>query len=173
MRRRLRWALALAVAVSTATAVLVGLGLEASANPGTVLKFETMAAVSGPYVGATNPIRGVPGGGLPWIISGATGRLDADGSLTVHVRGLVLAERAPVPPNLQGTNPVPDFKGVVSCQSVSNGQAVVTNVSTGLFPASTSGDSHIDAQVALPKPCFAPIIFVTSPTGAWFATTGA
>jgi hypothetical protein len=26
--------------------------------------------------------------------------------------------------------------------------------------------------VALPSPCFAPIIFVTSPTSAWFAVTG-
>jgi hypothetical protein len=173
MKSRLRWALGLALAACTVTALVVGLGVEASADPGTVLKFETMAPVSGPYVGTANPIRGVPGGGLPWIISGANGRLDADGNLMVHVRGLVLARQAPVPLNLQGTNPVPNFKGVVSCQSVSDGQAVVTNVSTGPFPASSDGDSHIDAQVALPKPCFAPIVFVTSPTGAWFATTGA
>ena len=58
--------------------------------PPVALGFETMAAVSGPYVGAANPIRNIAGGGLPWIISSAQGELRADGELTVSVRGLVL-----------------------------------------------------------------------------------
>jgi len=29
-----------------------------------------------------------------------------------------------------------------------------------------------DTMVGLPQPCIAPIVFVTSPTGAWFAATG-
>src|SRR5579864_1938621 len=61
------------------------------------LGFDTMAAVSGPYVGSANPIRDIPGGGLPWIISSATGELRSDGQLTVSVRGLVLAPAEPVP----------------------------------------------------------------------------
>ncbi len=64
------------------------------------LGFETMAAVSGPYVGAANPIRDIAGGGLPWIISSGQGELRADGALTVSVRGLVLAPAEPVPGNL-------------------------------------------------------------------------
>ena len=51
------------------------------------LGFETMAAVSGAYVGAPNPIRTIPGGGLPWIISSAQGELRVEGELTVSVRG--------------------------------------------------------------------------------------
>jgi hypothetical protein len=43
---------------------------------------------------------------------------------------------------------------------------------TDLFPASPAGDSHIRDTVALPSPCVAPIVFVTSPTGAWFSATG-
>src|SRR5258708_24040319 len=82
------------------------------------LGFETMAAVSGPYVGAANPIRNIAGGGLPWIISSAQGELRADGELTVSVRGLVLAQAEPVPGNLQGVNPAPTFHTVVSCQTV-------------------------------------------------------
>ena len=35
-----------------------------------------------------------------------------------------------------------------------------------------TGDAKIDAKVALPSPCFAPIVFVTSGGGSWFAVTG-
>jgi hypothetical protein len=43
------------------------------------------------------------------------------------------------------------------------------NVSTGLFAASTAGDSTIDDTVVLPSHCSHPILFVTSPGGSWFA----
>ncbi len=33
-----------------------------------ILAFKTMVPVTGPYVGMTNPIRTVPGGGRPWQI---------------------------------------------------------------------------------------------------------
>ena len=69
------------------------------------LGFETMAAVSGPYVGAANPIRDIAGGGLPWILSSAQGELRADSALTVSVRGLVLAQAEPVPGNSRARIP--------------------------------------------------------------------
>ena len=56
-----------------------------------LLGFETMAGVTGPYVGATNPIRGISGGGLPWSIAQGAGELQANGHLEVQVHGLVLA----------------------------------------------------------------------------------
>jgi hypothetical protein len=90
----------------------------------------------------------------------------------VKVRGLVLARRAPVPANLQGTNPVPQFKAIVSCVTADGAAVTTINVETDLFPASPAGDSHIRDTVALPSPCVAPIVFVTSPTGAWFSATG-
>jgi len=170
--RKNRW-LAAAGAVALAGVVSV-VGVAASAStPGTVMKFDTMAPVTGPYVGAANPIRNVPGGGLPWMIRAATGSLKSNGHLLVHVRGLVLAEEAPVPPALQGTNPIPDFEAIVSCQSIgTDGSAVSTNVATGQFAASADGNADINATVNLPSPCIAPIVFVASPTGAWFAATG-
>lgn len=146
-----------------------------SRGPATIAKFSTMTPVTGPYVGATNPIRGVPGGGLPWIITAATGSLKSDGHLRVRVRGLVLADQAPVPPALQGVNPFADFQAIVSCQTIgAGGTATITNVSTAEFPASTTGNSNIKATLTLPQPCIAPIVFVTSPgAGAsWFAATG-
>ena len=79
----------------------------------------------------------------------------------------------PVPPTLQGTNPVPQFDAIVSCQTISAaGAATVTNVSTAAFPASTVGNADINATVSLPHPCIAPIVFVASPVFGWFAATG-
>ncbi len=138
-----------------------------------ILEFGTMAAVTGPFVGMANPIRGVNGGGLPWQIASAEGQLESDGQIEVQVRGLVLFNGAPVPPNLRGVNPITNFKAIVSCLTIDQfGAAATKNVSTGLFPASSAGDADIEATVSLPSPCFAPIIFVTSPGGSWFAVTG-
>lgn len=175
--RKIRWLLATTGAAALASVVSVASMLAvtapASADPGTILKFDTMTPVTGPYVGTANPVRAVPGGGLPWMITAGTGSLKRDGHLLVKVRGLVLADQPLVPPALRGINPIPDFRAIVSCQSISTGgTATITNVSTAEFPASTAGNSNIDATVSLPKPCIAPIVFVTSPGGMWFAATG-
>lgn len=155
---------------------MVALGLMVSpaesSNGHKVLDFHTMAAVSGPFVGSANPIRGVNGGGFPWQIDAGKGRLSSSGELKVTVRGLVLLEAAPVPEALQGTNPIPNFQAIVSCLTISDGNAATVNVATGPFAASTTGDSEISAHVNLPSPCFAPIVFVGPSGTTWFATTG-
>jgi hypothetical protein len=59
----------------------------------------------------------------------------------------------------------------VSCLTTASpdtGQTVFTDP----MPASPAGNARIRAHLALPKPCVAPVVFVTSPTNAWFATTG-
>jgi hypothetical protein len=150
---------------------VLGLGVAfaamAGGNSAKVLKFERMAPVVAPFTGATNPIRGINGGGVPWSIESGTGFLRADGRLHVEVQGLIIPAR--------GNNPVSAFRGVVNCltpESPTNGVNLVTDP----FPATTTGDSTIDAMVDLPETCVAPIVFVTngtgSPPGAWFATTG-
>ena len=137
-----------------------------------ILDFDVMAGVSAPFTGSTNQVRNLSGGGLPWEIDQGKGTLRRDGRLKVEVQGLVLARRAPVPANLQGTNPIASFKAIVSCLTVTGGSTVPTTVETDLAPATTTGDAEIEATVDLPSPCFAPIVFVTSPTGQWFAVTG-
>jgi len=122
------------------------------------------------FTGSTNPIRGINGGGIPWMISSGSGELKANGRLEINVQGLVLAAGANA-----GSNPVASFQAIVSCLG---GDGSVQNVTTGPFPATTGpasaggGNAKIEADLALPQPCIAPIIFVTSPGGAWFATTG-
>jgi len=174
--RKIVWLLA-AVGGAALVSVATMQAVAASAGPGpaTVLKFSTMTPVTGPYVGTANPIRGEPGGGLPWLITAGTGSLKRDGHLLVRVRGLVLAKQAPVPTALQGINPFPDFRALVSCQSIGAGNtATIANVSTGDFKADTAGNSMINARISLPRPCIAPVIFVTGPTGSdfWFSVTG-
>ncbi len=153
--------------------MVVGLGLfvlgidvaAAGENPD-ILKFETMVGVSGPFIGMTNSIRGVPGGGAAWVVSGgAEGELKQDGQLRVEVRGLVLVSTL--------MNPVANFRGLVSCLAIGDdGEVAIVNTSTEDFPADMDGNSDIESTVDLPTPCFAPIIFVTSPAGSWFSVTG-
>jgi len=164
----------LAAAIVAALVVLLGVALQSTASGSggkDVLEWDVMAPVDGPFVGAGTPVRGLAGGGLPWQIDRARGELRSDGRLEVRVEGLVLARKAPVPPNLQGTNPIPQFRAVVSCltpASPVNGE----NVATDPFPASPQGDARVRTTIALPDPCIAPIVFVTSPTEQWFAVTG-
>jgi hypothetical protein len=129
-----------------------------------ILKFHTMAPVTGAFVGKTGtPIRGIHGGGLPWAIDTADGALSPDGRLRVRVRGLVLAGG---PPAIIGTNPIPTFRAILSFE---NADPILTDP----VPASTTGDAEIDTFVSVPHPGFAPIIFVGPGTAlAWFAVTG-
>ena len=168
---------------AVAIAAVLALASMVSADAQRVLRFETMAPVTGPYVGTDALNRGVVGGGLPWQIASAEGELDASGELEVSVTGLVLAARAPVPPQLQGVNPIATFRATVSCQSIdpNTGAATVVNVTTDAFPATTGpaaaggGNARIEATVSLPHPCIAPIVFVRNGAGAgggWFAATG-
>jgi hypothetical protein len=142
-----------------------------------VLDAKVLAPVTEPYTGSANSIRGVAGGGLPWELESGSADLRAGGRLHVEVEGLVLARRAPVPADRQGTNPFAQFKAVVSCLTTPDGTTATTdNISTAGFDATPTGDGELDTSVSLPSPCFAPIVFVTAPTGtptgAWFAITG-
>lgn len=135
-----------------------------------ILEFDTMVGIPQAFTGTQMPIRGINGGGIPWMLRAASGELKADGHLRIQVRGLVLAAG----PNA-GSNPIASFRGLVSCLQ-SDGS--VANLMTDPFPATTGpasdggGDAKIEAQLTLPQPCIAPLIFVTSPGGAWFASTG-
>jgi hypothetical protein len=137
-----------------------------------VLKFNSMVGVPQGLTGAQSqiPLRGINGGGLPWAIGEASGELRANGHLEISVQGLVLAAGANT-----GSNPIASFRALVSCV---NSDGTVTNILTEPFPATTGpasaggGNAEIETDVALPQPCIAPIIFVTSPAGSWFATTG-
>jgi hypothetical protein len=157
--------------VAVVLVLILAVGLIAQAPAGDVnakvLEFKTMAGVVPPYTGPANPIRGVAGAGAPWRIDGANGKLRANGDLVLEVAGLVLTST--------GLNPQVAFRAVVSCQSIESGAAVIVNRVTAPFPATPSGDAEFEGNVALPSPCFAPIVFVTTGAGdppRWFSVTG-
>jgi hypothetical protein len=140
--------------------LFVGGGAVVSAHSShDVLVFGSMTPVTGSAVGAVND-RGITGGGKPWVITSGRGEVDRDGSVHVAVSGLVI----PVAP-FNGTNPVPAFGATVSCITPHG----IVNLRTGTAPATPAGDATIVGAVSLPHPCKDPILFVTSPGGAWFA----
>jgi hypothetical protein len=157
------------------SAFFAGSATSATAKELKILEFDTMVGVPRPYTGSTNPIRGLSGGGLPWVVGSAHGELTLSGKLEVTVQGLLIDPNDPaaITAGRAGTNPSPTFKAIVSCLSKdSNGNPTTVNVSTTTFPADAAGNSTIVAQVTLPQPCIAPIVFVTSAGNAWFAATG-
>ena len=109
------------------------------------------------------------------VIGSANGELKANGKIEVNVRGLVIDPNDPaaIAAGRAGTNPSPSFIAIVRCLSKDAvGAATTVNVQTKPFPATSNGNSKIEDTVSLPQPCIAPIIFVASPGGAWFAATG-
>jgi hypothetical protein len=138
--------------------------IPAAAKDQTILEFDSMVGLPQAFTGNQNPIRGINGGGLPWNIGPSSGELKANGKLEISVRGLVFAAG----PNT-GKNTVPSFRAIVSCLTADGG---VQNVTSDPFPADSAGNANIETSLALPEPCIAPLIFVTSPGGAWFATVG-
>ena len=151
---------------------LASASLVTAKSPAKMLEWGTMVGVPAGLTGAQSqtPLRGLSGGGIPWMLTRGQGTLSTSGHLKVEVEGLVLAAGASA-----GTNPITSFRALVSCVK---SDGTFQNILTDAFPATTGpasaggGDADIETDVTLPAPCIAPIVFVTSPGGAWFASTG-
>jgi len=142
-----------------------------SAKGPKILKFDTMVGVPAGLTGTQSlvPLRDIRGGGAAWVIAEASGELRANGHLEITVEGLVLAATGINPPTITS------FRGLVSCLK---SDGTFENILTDPFPATTGpassggGNATIEADLTLPQPCIAPIIFVTNAGGSWFAATG-
>lgn len=135
-----------------------------------LLEFNTMTGVTAGLV-APASLRDIVGGGLPWSIAGASGELRSDGKLELVISGLVFAAG----PNA-GANTLDAMRAVVSCVQADGS---VANVATAPFPVTVGplnqggGDAAVEARLALPGPCLAPVVFVTNAAAnRWFAVTG-
>jgi len=166
----------LAPVLGVVAALLAAAAAPAAATSGTqvLVSFDRAFGNTAPFVGAAGAVRGVGAAGLPWAVREAHATVLTDGQLFVSVRGLVLADDPSVPAALRGVNPVPAFAAIVSCLTPAAGGGITTtNVITGNVAAGPAGDADIFQQLALPSPCVAPVVMVTSPNGgAWFAATG-
>jgi len=149
----------------------------------TLMEFNIMHGAPRPYAGtgATNAIRGIAAGGLPWVLTAANGELKGSGHLEIRVKGLVFDPNDPavIAAGRAGINPFPSFVAVVSCLSVDNaGLAVTVNVASPSFPATTGpatsggGNASFEGNLSLPSPCLAPIVFIGPNSTTWFAVTG-
>ncbi|MFO0753097.1 MAG: hypothetical protein U0411_07230 [Thermodesulfovibrionales bacterium] len=138
-----------------------------------ILIFHTMSGVDGLFVKEENPVREVVGDELPWEIQFVWGKLNTIGHLEILVKGLVFKDDPSVPAELRGINDETEFRGLVSCLTEENGSVVTKNVTTQGFPATTEGDSFINADIELPRPCVAPLIMILAGSeDKWFAMTG-
>jgi hypothetical protein len=173
VRSRIRLIAGATLVVASVIAGTAGVTL-ASGHDQTVYRADVMVGVSAPYTGATGTaIRDIHGGGAPWVIADADIRLRASGRIDVEVEGLVIDPAFPVAA-IAGTNPVASQKVIVSCLSKdATGAATTVNVSSDTFTVDPAGNGEARLMVDLPHPCFAPVVFVASAGGAWFAVSGA
>ncbi len=136
----------LALAVVPASSALASGGDDGheAGRHGLLLKSSLAGSlVSDPVVFGAKP------GGAPWVLDEGSARVDAAGHLEVEVEGLVI-------PAL-GKNPVPRISASLAC----NGAVVATTASV---PFSTAGDAEIQATVAVPARCIAPVVML-NPNG--------
>ena len=126
-----------------------------------------MMPVTGPYTRTANPIRGVPGGGLPWIITAGNSALKSDGRLLEHVRGLVLADQARFRPRCRApTRSRSSTPSSAARPSAPPERPPSPTSAPPRFPASTVGNADINATVSLPHPCIAPSCSWPRPSSA-------
>jgi hypothetical protein len=152
------------------SAFLAGSTTSVTAKEPKILEFDTMFGVPSALTGAQSQaaLRGLNGGGVPWTLTSAHGELTASGHLEIEVVGLVLTST--------GINPAAVFRARVSCVKADG--TFDNSMLTDAFPATTGhvsaggGNARIEADVTLPQPCIAPIVFVTNNGGSWFAATG-
>lgn len=173
----------LAALVAASIPALAVIPFASSSSGEALFEFDEMVAVDGAFVGTDNPIRGINGGGLAWLIDEGEARLDTDGELRVEVEGLVLA--------VSGANPVQMFFATLSClESDGSGTTVdVANTDTATVPADAEGDAEIRENIGPLSTCVAPIVFVRGdlssipgnpfgnpvgpdPADPWFAISG-
>lgn len=153
------WRKFMVAAICALTLVGAGTVSAGAHEGGNLIEFESMTPVGHPPV----TMRNIPGGGAAWSIISGRGEVDRQGHVSVTVHGLIVVQA--------GLNPINTFQVAVSCLS---SHGTPTNVITTGAPASTAGDSTINAKVDLPRHCKHPEVFVGgSPRGSfiWFAVS--
>jgi hypothetical protein len=111
---------------------------------------------------ANQVVRGVAGGGLPWVTGdGSMAKVTVDGELKVVVHNLFFAPGTPFA-GTRGTVEV--VKATVVCADGSL-------VDSATVPLSLDGNAIVRETVQLPAGCTDPIVMVRSAGGRWFART--
>jgi hypothetical protein len=159
MARNLR----LAVAIGFLAALAVGTGTVVADGTGPSKILDTR------LVGVPNPpvtVVGVAGAGAAWTTDNSRAKLFSNGRLVLDIEGLVFLSG----PNA-GRNTVPQGRATVVCNG--NANPATDRVNSGPVAFSVpDGNVDFNEVLALPSPCFAPVIFFTNLGGSWFAVSG-
>jgi len=130
----------------------------ARANAQNVLESTIIGSTPGQIIG------GVNAGGAPWQTTHARTVVLNDGSLAIHLTGLVLVNT--------GMSPVAHVAASLVCGG--SGGAVAATSDT--FDLSPEGNADFQGQLTLPNSCLAPVLIVRAvgPNGpsAFIAATG-
>ena len=146
-------------------ALVSGLALigQASGGDNALLKAPLMACPSDKTV-----IGGVNACGKIWKIGSVT--LNADGKLTVNIRGLVLND-----PSVGKYDGSPDGVDAVAVTVVCRGKRGLVAAQTEPVALSQNGDVRIDTRVSVPEACADPIVLIREryegKIGGWLAAT--
>jgi hypothetical protein len=161
----------LTTTIALVTLAIAGYATAVVAGKGRSVETDSMIGVPLALTGSAGQIRGINGGGAAWSIGAASAEVSSSGKVEVAFRDLIFASG----PNA-GKNTLPSMRVVVSCLDA-NGATV--NVATDPFPVTTGtpldigGDGRVEAHLALPSACLAPMVFVTNAgANAWFAVDG-
>jgi hypothetical protein len=124
-----------------------------------IFQSEKMVGVSEEFAGS--PLFGIEGAERPWGIETGKVELREDGLFHLDMQGLVRTDTA--------RNELDRFAAVVSCASP---DGTFSTLRTSEFPADGFGNAMHEETLDLPRPCFAPMVFVTTPDGRWIAVAG-
>ena len=115
--------------------------------------------------GVSNPVAGIPSGGLPWTTIGGRARVNLKtGEIAFNVEGLVLNGG-----NASGTpDGVVNVKGTLVCNPGTPGQAVLDSATVPLSP---EGDAEFIGHLGSIPACANPLFLVRVPANnSWIAT---
>jgi hypothetical protein len=115
--------------------------------------------------GVSNPVAGIPSGGLPWTTTGGRAGVNLKtGQIAFHVEGLVLNGG-----NASGTpGPVANVKGTLVCNPGTSAQEVLD---TSTVPLSPEGDAEFIGHLGSVPACANPLFLIRIPANnSWIAT---
>jgi hypothetical protein len=135
-----------------------------AANDDSTVRWRTIVGnINDP--GVSNPVAGIPSGGLPWTTTQGNARVDLKtGQISFNVEGLVLNGG-----NASGTpGPITSVKGTLVCNPGTPAQAVVD---TATVPLSQEGDAEFIGNLGSVPACANPLFLIRVPSNdSWIAT---
>ena len=131
MRRRLTALGGLLAALMLVAAIPAAVG----GSSRTIIRTQVLTGLPLAYTGAKAPIRGVNGGGVPWVIDFGRAEISQGGWLEVKVKGLVIDPNDPtaISRGIAGTNPSATFRALVSCLTAGGGTQNLLSGGRGLL----------------------------------------